>query len=90
MLDRDERDRLREMERQITAADPELAARLRDGQRRLPRARTTTRLRVMIALLLLLTVVLLVLGLTAPALAVAAVAAGLWLLRGFRITHQAS
>jgi hypothetical protein len=31
MLDRDERDKLREIERQINAADPELAAYLRDG-----------------------------------------------------------
>jgi Flp pilus assembly protein TadB len=82
MLDRDERDKLREIERQINGADPELAACLRHGQRRLPRASTRTRLlRVMIALLVLLTAVLLVLGLPAGALAVAAVAAVLWWLR---------
>lgn len=64
MLDRDERDKLREIERQINAADPELAAYLRDGQRRRPRASTRIRLlRVMIALLVLFTAVLLVLGL---------------------------
>jgi Flp pilus assembly protein TadB len=82
MLDRDERDKLREIERQINAADPELAAYLRDGQRRRPRASTRIRLlRVMIALLVLFTAVLLVLGLPTGGLAVAAVAAGLWWLR---------
>jgi hypothetical protein len=82
MLDRDERDKLREIERQINAADPELAAYLRDGQRRRPRASTRIRLlRVMIALLVLFTAVLLVLGLPTGGLAAAAVAAGLWWLR---------
>jgi hypothetical protein len=37
MLDRFERDKLREIEHQISAADPELAAFLRGAQGRLPR-----------------------------------------------------
>jgi hypothetical protein len=88
MLDRFERDKLSEIERQITATDPQLAALLRGSQRLLPWAGTRTGLRMAIALLVLLTVVLLMLGVTGSALAVAAVAAGLWWLRGFRITHQ--
>ena len=88
MLDRFERDTLSEIERQITAADPELAAEMRTGQQRLARAGTRTRLRMMIALLVLLAVALLVLGVPASASAVAAVAAGLWWLRGCRIIHQ--
>jgi hypothetical protein len=88
MLDRFERDTLSEIERQITAADPELAAELRTGQQRLARAGTRTWLRMMIALLVLLAVVLLVLGVPASASAVAAVATGLWWLRGCRIIHQ--
>jgi hypothetical protein len=43
---------------------------------------------MMIALLVLLAVALLVLGVPASASAVAAIAAGLWWLRGCRITHQ--
>jgi hypothetical protein len=88
MLDRFERDTLREIERQITAVDPQLAALLRGGQRRVAGTGTRTGLRVTIALLMLLVVVLLTLGVTAGALAVAAVAGALWCLRGFRITHQ--
>jgi len=88
MLDRFERDTLSEIERQITAADPELAAHLRSGQQRLARTGTRTWLRMMIALLVLLAVALLVLGVPASASAVAAIAAGLWWLRGCRITHQ--
>jgi Flp pilus assembly protein TadB len=78
MLDGDERDKLRAIEWQINTADPELAAVLRDGQRRLTRAGSRFRLLVMIALLVLLAVVVLVLGLPAVAAVVAAVAAGLW------------
>jgi|tagenome__1003787_1003787.scaffolds.fasta_scaffold20512599_1 hypothetical protein len=88
MLDRFERDTLREIERQISAADPELAAEMRTGQQRLVRAGNRTWLRMMIALLVLLAAVLLVLGVPASASTVAAVAAGLWWLRRFRITHQ--
>jgi hypothetical protein len=88
MLDRFERDTLNEIERQITAADPRLAAHLRSGQQRLARTGTRTWLRMMIALLVLLAVALLVLGVPASASAVAAIAAGLWWLRGCRITHQ--
>ena len=88
MLDRFERDTLNEIERQITAADPELAAHLRSGQQRLARTGTRTWLRMMIALLVLLAVALLVLGVPASASAMAAIAAGLWWLRGCRITHQ--
>ena len=90
MLDRFERDALSEIERQITAADPELAAELRTGQQRLTRAGTRTWLRMMIALLVLLAAALLVLGEPAGAAAVAAVAAGMWWLRGYRFTHQES
>jgi len=78
MLDRFERDTLSEIERQLTAADPELAAEMRTGQQRLARAGTRTWLRMMIALLVLLAVGLLVLGVPASAAAVAAVAASLW------------
>ncbi|HVI38007.1 MAG TPA: DUF3040 domain-containing protein [Gaiellales bacterium] len=88
MLDRFERDTLSEIERQLTAADPELAAEMRTGQQRLARAGTRTWLRMMIALLVLLAVGLLVLGVPASAAAVAAVAASLWWLRGCRITPQ--
>lgn len=93
MLDRFERDTLRGIEQRITAADPELAALLRSAERRLPRARRRRRrtgLRVLIALLMLLTVGLLVLGLPASALLAATVAAVLWPLREFRITHLES
>lgn len=77
MLDKDERDALHEIERQITAADPALAALLR-GERSLARAATSGWLRAALALLVALVVMLLILGLPASALAVAAVAAGLW------------
>ena len=88
MLDRFERDTLSEIERQITAADPELAADLRTGQQRLARAGARTGLRTMIAILVLVAVVLRVLGVPASASGVAAVAAALWWLRGWRFTHQ--
>jgi Flp pilus assembly protein TadB len=77
MLDKDERDALHEIERQITAADPHLAALLR-GERGIARTATRTCLRAALALLVVLVVALLVLGLPASALAVAGVAAGLW------------
>jgi hypothetical protein len=78
MLDRYERDILREIERHMSAADPDFAARLRD-QRRFTRPRIGTRLRrAMIALLLLLTVALVVLGLPGSAVIVAMVAVGVW------------
>jgi Flp pilus assembly protein TadB len=81
MLDRDEREALREIERRIAAADPDLAAMLR-GERSLSRAGTRSCLRAALGLLVLLVVGLLVLGLPASALAVAAVAAGLgWMWR---------
>jgi len=87
MLDRFERDTLSEIERQITAADPQLAAKLRTGQQRLARAGTRTWLR-MIALLVPLAAALLVLGVPASAAAVAAVAPVLRWLRGYRFLHQ--
>jgi Flp pilus assembly protein TadB len=77
MLDKDERNALREIELQIAAADPDLAALLR-GQRGLAPAAIRTCLRCALALLVLLTVAMLVLGLPASALATAAVTAGLW------------
>ncbi|TWF81502.1 DUF3040 family protein [Pseudonocardia hierapolitana] len=77
MLDKDERNALREIEREIAAADPDLAALLR-GQRGLAPAGTRICLRGALALLVLLTVAMLVLGLPASALATAAVTAGLW------------
>ena len=88
MLDKSERDTLSEIERQVTAADPELAAHMRSGQRRLAGPGKRTGLRMMIALLVLVAVGLMVLGLPASAVAVAAVAAGMWRLRGCRIIHQ--
>jgi hypothetical protein len=91
MLNRFERDTLKEIERQITAADPELATRLRCAKHRLPRVRRRRRrtsARALIKLLVVLTAGLLVLGLLACAVLVAAFAAVLWRLREFRITHQ--
>jgi Protein of unknown function (DUF3040) len=76
MLDRDEREALREIERQIAAADPNLAALLR-GERSLPGTATRTCMRAVLVLLVVLVVALLVLGLPAGALAVAAITAGL-------------
>ena len=77
MLDRDEREALREIERQIAAADPDLAALLR-GERSLAGTATRTCMRAALGLLVLLVVMLLALGLPASAVAVAAVVAGLW------------
>jgi hypothetical protein len=77
MLDKDERETLRVIERQISAADPDLAALLR-GERGLPGTAKRTCMRAALGLLVLLTVMLLALGLPAGALAVAAVTAGLW------------
>jgi Flp pilus assembly protein TadB len=86
MLDKDERDTLREIERQVTAADPDLAALLR-GQRGLARAATRNCVRGVLALLVLLIVALLFLGLPASALPVAAVTAGLWWRWGHHVTR---
>jgi hypothetical protein len=81
MLDRDEREALREIERTMAAADPDLAALLR-GERPLAGTATRTSLRAALGLLVLLVVALLGLGLPAGALAVAAVTAGLgWMWR---------
>jgi Flp pilus assembly protein TadB len=77
MLDKDERETLRVIERQISAADPDLAALLR-GERSLPGTATRAWMRAALGLLVVLTVMLLLLGLPAGALAVAAVTAGLW------------
>ena len=88
MLDKSERDTLSEIERRVTAADPELAARMPSGQRRLAGTGNRTGLRIMVALLALLAGALMVLELPASAVAVAAVAAGMWRLRGCRIIHQ--
>ena len=81
MLDRDEREALQEIERQIAAADPDLAALLR-GERSLAGKATRTWLRAVLVLLVLLVVGLLALGLPASALAVAGITAGLgWMWR---------
>jgi hypothetical protein len=77
MLDKDERETLSVIERQISAADPDLAALLR-GERSLPGTAKRSCMRAALGLLVLLTVTLMALGLPASALAVAAVAAGLW------------
>jgi Protein of unknown function (DUF3040) len=78
MLDRYERDILREIERHVSAADPGFAARLRD-QRRLTRLRIGTRVRrAMIIMLVVLTVGLIVLGLPGSAVVVAMVAGCVW------------
>jgi hypothetical protein len=76
MLDRDEREALREIERTMAAADPDLAALLR-GERPLAGPARRTCLRAALGLLVLLIVALMVLGLPLSALAVAAVTAGL-------------
>ena len=88
MLDGSERDMLRQIERRLAAADPDLADRMRDGQRRLPRTRTQVILHVVIVLLMLLAVVLVVLGMLANAVALVAVAACLWGSRRWRIIYQ--
>jgi hypothetical protein len=88
MLDREEHYTLRQIELDLTAADPEFAALLRSGQRRLPRPRRRKLLqRALIALLLVLSYVLVVLGLPSSALALVAVAAGMWTLKRCPITH---
>jgi Flp pilus assembly protein TadB len=84
MLDRDEREALREIERRMAAADPDLAALLRSG-----RSRAATRCqRTVLALLALLVVVSLVLGLPASAFAVAVTGVGLWWAWGYRLPHR--
>jgi Flp pilus assembly protein TadB len=88
MLDGSERDMLRQIERRLAAADPDLAHRMRDGQRRLPRTRTQVILHVVIVLLMLLAVILVVLGMLANAVALVAVATCLWGSRRWRIICQ--
>jgi Protein of unknown function (DUF3040) len=86
MLDRYERDTLREIERHMSAADRDFAGRLRD-QRRFSRFRLGTGLRrAMIAVLLVLTVALVVLGLPGSAVIVAVVAVGVWWLGRCSVT----
>ena len=80
MLHRDEREALREIERRMSAADPDLAALLRDGRSRAGR----TCQRAVLALLAQLVLVLLVLGLPASSLVVAVTGAWLWWLWGYR------
>ena len=90
MLNRDEHDTLRQIELDLGAADPEFAALLRKGQRRLSRfCRRKLLQQALIALLLLLTCVLLMLGLPGSALAVGVLAAGGWWLRRWPITPYA-
>ena len=87
MLNRDEHDTLRQIELDLGAADPEFAALLRNGQRRLSRFRRRKLLQqALIALVLLLACLLLVLGLLSSALAVGVLAAGVWWLRRWPIT----
>jgi Flp pilus assembly protein TadB len=84
MLDRDEREALREIERRMSAADPDLAALLRSG-----RSRAATRCqRTVLALLAVLVVVSLALGLPASAFAVAVTGAGLWWAWGYRLPRR--
>ena len=86
MLDRYERDILRGIERQISSADPDLAALLRD-QRHLAQTRLRSRLRrVVIVLLAVLVVGLLVLGLPGSAVLVALVAVAVWWLGRCHVT----
>jgi Protein of unknown function (DUF3040) len=88
MLDRDEHHTLRQIEQNLAAGDPEFAALLRGGQRRLPRTRRRKLLqRALIALLLLLSYALMVLGLPSSALVLVAVAASMWALRRWPFTH---
>ena len=88
MLDRDEHATLRRIEWQIAASDPEFATVLRDGQRRLPKARSRTGRPVLIILLVLLTVGLLVLRLPGSAVDVAVLTAGVWWVRRCRIIQE--
>ncbi|TQM45532.1 DUF3040 domain-containing protein [Pseudonocardia cypriaca] len=81
MLDKDEREALREIERRMSAADPDLAALLSSG-----RTRTRRRCqRTVLGLLAVLVVVLLVLGLPGCAFVVAGTGAGLWWAWGYRL-----
>jgi Protein of unknown function (DUF3040) len=88
MPDRDEHVTLRRIEWQIAASDAEFATVLRDGQRRLPKARSRTRRPVLIVLLVLLTVGLLVLRLPASAVDVALLTAGAWWMRRCGISQE--
>jgi Flp pilus assembly protein TadB len=88
MLDRSERDRLRQIESTLEATDPELAARLRHGQRRLPRAGRASGKTVPAVLLVVLAVVLLVLHLPISAVEVAALAVALWWFRKERVGRR--
>ena len=81
MLDKDEREALREIERRMSAADPDLAALLRDGRGRTGRACQ----RAVLVLLALLVPALLVLGLPASSLVVAGTGAWLWWIWGYRL-----
>lgn len=83
-----ERRTLHEVERDIGATDPELAAFLHDGQRRLPHTLSNLGYDATMVLLTLL-FVLLLLRLPASALVVAALAGGLWWLRGQREQRNA-
>lgn len=83
MLDKDEREALREIERRMSAADPDLAALLRSGRTRAGRRCH----RAVLALLAVLVVVLLVLGLPACAFVVAGTGAGLWWAWGYRLSR---
>jgi Protein of unknown function (DUF3040) len=88
MLDRDEHQTLRQIEQNLAAGDPEFAALLRGGQRRLsPSRRRKLLQRALIALLLLLSYALMVLGLPISALALVVVAAVMWALQRWRFTH---
>ena len=88
MLDRDGHKKLIEIERQIATADPELSALLRDGQQRLARLGCRTLRRAPVLVLALVAVLMLLLDLPASALAVTTVAASIWGLQRFGITHQ--
>jgi Protein of unknown function (DUF3040) len=88
MLDRDEHATLRRIEWQIAASDPEFATVLRDGQRRLPKARSRPRRPVLIVLLVLLTIGLLLLRLPGSAVDVAVLTAGVWWMRRCRISQE--
>src|SRR5690349_15519782 len=88
MLDRDEHDKLSQIEVDVAATDPAFAMRLRKGQRRLSSRRRRFVGHTVLALLVLLTYVVLVLGLPSSALALAALAMAVWWLRRWPIRPQ--